>query len=164
MGTLHAIAAECLLPLPKLSVKPIRSASFHSFRTHAPSFTRIGRRHGDLVLVAANSVSEELDAIPIQSGESTDQQEVISMCLETEGAGTEMVSQVGGFATSEVQFSFDGFSSSGSASTSSSIHGLRNAEMERAVDRTLNALIVLAAGSFAITKLLTIDHDYWHKT
>ncbi|KAK7267127.1 hypothetical protein RIF29_19791 [Crotalaria pallida] len=29
-------------------------------------------------------------------------------------------------------------------------------------DRTINATIVLAAGSFAITKLLTIDHDYWH--
>lgn len=28
-------------------------------------------------------------------------------------------------------------------------------------DRLLNAAIVLGAGSFAITKLLTIDHDYW---
>lgn len=31
-----------------------------------------------------------------------------------------------------------------------------------AVDRAINATLVLAAGSFAITKLLTIDHDYWH--
>ncbi|KAL8506614.1 hypothetical protein ACS0TY_017492 [Phlomoides rotata] len=29
-------------------------------------------------------------------------------------------------------------------------------------DRLLNAAIVLGAGSLAITKLLTIDHDYWH--
>lgn len=29
-------------------------------------------------------------------------------------------------------------------------------------DRFLNAAIVLGAGTFAITKLLTIDHDYWH--
>ncbi|KAH9627345.1 hypothetical protein KSS87_020300 [Heliosperma pusillum] len=29
------------------------------------------------------------------------------------------------------------------------------------LDRAINATIVLAAGSFAITKLLTIDHDYW---
>lgn len=28
-------------------------------------------------------------------------------------------------------------------------------------DRLLNAAIVLGAGSLAITKLLTIDHDYW---
>ncbi|KAL5715320.1 hypothetical protein ACHQM5_017155 [Ranunculus cassubicifolius] len=30
------------------------------------------------------------------------------------------------------------------------------------VDRAINAAIVLAAGSFAISKLLTIDQDYWH--
>lgn len=29
------------------------------------------------------------------------------------------------------------------------------------VDRAINAAIVLAAGTFAITKLLTIDRDYW---
>ncbi|XP_031090526.1 protein SYM1-like [Ipomoea triloba] len=29
-------------------------------------------------------------------------------------------------------------------------------------DRFLNAAIVLGAGTLAITKLLTIDHDYWH--
>ncbi|KAK7272358.1 hypothetical protein RJT34_28891 [Clitoria ternatea] len=27
---------------------------------------------------------------------------------------------------------------------------------------TINALIVLGFGTFAVTKLLTIDHDYWH--
>lgn len=34
--------------------------------------------------------------------------------------------------------------------------------MERLIDRTINAAIVLAEGTFAITKLLTIDQDYWH--
>lgn len=34
--------------------------------------------------------------------------------------------------------------------------------MEKLIDRAINASIVLAAGTFAITKLLTIDHDYWH--
>lgn len=29
-------------------------------------------------------------------------------------------------------------------------------------ERLLNAAIVLGAGTLAITKLLTIDHDYWH--
>lgn len=29
-------------------------------------------------------------------------------------------------------------------------------------DRFFNAAIVLGAGTLAITKLLTIDHDYWH--
>lgn len=163
MASVHAIAAQGLLPLPKLSIRPIRSASFHSFRfPQAPGFTRIGRRSGDLAAVAANAVPDELDAIPLQSGDTADKQEGVAVSLEREGEGTELVSQVGGFATSEGQFSFDGFSSSGSVSTSSSVDSLDNAEMERAIDRTLNAMIVLAAGSFAITKLLTIDHDYWH--
>ena len=34
--------------------------------------------------------------------------------------------------------------------------------MEKLIDRTINATIVLAAGTFAVTKLLTIDSDYWH--
>ena len=34
--------------------------------------------------------------------------------------------------------------------------------MGKMVDRAINASIVLAAGTFAITKLLTIDHDYLH--
>lgn len=28
--------------------------------------------------------------------------------------------------------------------------------------RAINAAIVLGFGAFAVTKLLTIDHDYWH--
>ncbi|KAJ6827323.1 protein SYM1-like [Iris pallida] len=36
------------------------------------------------------------------------------------------------------------------------------AVVEEMVDRAINASIVLAAGTFAITKLLTIDSDYWH--
>ena len=35
-------------------------------------------------------------------------------------------------------------------------------EFYRLVDRCINATIVLAAGSFALTKLFTIDQDYWH--
>ncbi|KAL5730147.1 hypothetical protein ACHQM5_003006 [Ranunculus cassubicifolius] len=34
-------------------------------------------------------------------------------------------------------------------------------EFQGFVDRTINATIVLAAGTFAITRLLTIDHEYW---
>ena len=30
------------------------------------------------------------------------------------------------------------------------------------VGRAINAAIVLGFGTFAITKLLSIDHDYWH--
>lgn len=35
-------------------------------------------------------------------------------------------------------------------------------DLDKVVDRAINATILLAAGTFALTKLLTIDHDYWH--
>lgn len=34
-------------------------------------------------------------------------------------------------------------------------------EYDKFISRAINASIVLAAGSLAVTKLLTIDHDYW---
>lgn len=34
-------------------------------------------------------------------------------------------------------------------------------EVERLVSRGINAAIVLGMGTLAVTKLLTIDHDYW---
>lgn len=40
----------------------------------------------------------------------------------------------------------------------------RQKDVKKLIDRVINATIVLAAGSFAVTKLLTIDHDYWHFT
>ncbi|KAL8140451.1 hypothetical protein V2J09_006472 [Rumex salicifolius] len=36
-----------------------------------------------------------------------------------------------------------------------------DSDVNRLIGRGINAGIVLAAGTFAITKLLTIDHDYW---
>ncbi|PWA51335.1 peroxisomal membrane 22 kDa (Mpv17/PMP22) family protein [Artemisia annua] len=35
-------------------------------------------------------------------------------------------------------------------------------DVDKLMDRVINASIVLAAGTFGITKLLTIDYDYWH--
>lgn len=34
-------------------------------------------------------------------------------------------------------------------------------DSDRLTSRAINAIIVLGFGSFAVTKLLTIDHDYW---
>ncbi|KAL0406095.1 UNVERIFIED_CONTAM: hypothetical protein Slati_3923400 [Sesamum latifolium] len=49
------------------------------------------------------------------------------------------------------------------ASVSRKMEGLKNSVFgATSSDSLLNAAIVLAAGSLAITKLLTIDHDYWH--
>ena len=30
------------------------------------------------------------------------------------------------------------------------------------MDRAINAMIIASAGAFAITKILTVDQDYWH--
>lgn len=34
--------------------------------------------------------------------------------------------------------------------------------LDKLTGRAINALIVLGFGTFAVSKLLTIDHDYWH--
>lgn len=82
--------------------------------------------------------------------------------VEREGVEGELGSPVGGFGelslggAGEIQ----GFSSSGSVGDGG---GGGNEEIERLmIDRIINATIVLAAGSYALTKLLTIDQDYWH--
>ena len=113
---------------------------------------------------------EELDVIPVQSTDSTDQQEgvLVSRVESESGLETDLV---GGFAAGhEGRLSFEGAgefqgfssSSSGSGSVGDGVGKSESEEMERFFDRTINATIVLAAGSFAITKLLTIDSDYWH--
>lgn len=78
------------------------------------------------------------------------------------GSETELASQIGGFGSSEGRLSFEGGAELGFGSGSGVGGGSESADFEKLVDRTINATIVLAAGSFAITRLLTIDHDYWH--
>lgn len=105
---------------------------------------------------------EEFDVISVQSDDVTDQQEgvVVVSRVEMEGGGDgDLATQVSGFGVNEGLLSLEGFSSSAS---SGSVGDEREEDMEKLIDRTINATIVLAAGTFAITKLLTIDHDYWH--
>ncbi|XP_030469156.1 uncharacterized protein LOC115687656 [Syzygium oleosum] len=160
-----SISPRSLLPLPKIGPNPLHPPPLSPAKlAKFPPFPRSRPRLGNSRLVAS-SVAEELDVIPVQSEDSTDQQEGLAVSLEREGEGPELVSQVGGFATSEGQFSFDGFSSSSSSGASPSSSGVEkdgNEEMERWIDRSINGMIVLAAGTYALTKLLTIDRDYWH--
>lgn len=74
----------------------------------------------------------------------------------------DMVNQVVGGFGNEGRLSFEGAAGGFSSSSSGSNGKLEQEDMNRVIDRAINATIVLAAGSFAITKLLTIDHDYWH--
>ncbi|KAG0477216.1 hypothetical protein HPP92_014057 [Vanilla planifolia] len=140
------------------------------------SFSRIriagGKRWQHLA--AAMVMTEEVDVIPVRSGDSTDQQsgvsthgglegEVEESDIDQQGHGTD---QIGGFAFEGgaggggVGGSGGGVGFSSPASPSSS--PTEGKDLDKMVDRVINASIVLATGTFAITKLLTIDRDYWH--
>ncbi|GAB4859567.1 hypothetical protein Ancab_011035 [Ancistrocladus abbreviatus] len=56
----------------------------------------------------------------------------------------------------------EGFESSSSYSSVSDEGSKEMADGSGLLSRGINASIVLTAGTFGITKLLTIDHDYWH--
>ncbi|KAJ6950254.1 hypothetical protein NC651_004042 [Populus alba x Populus x berolinensis] len=159
MAALHAIAPHGLLPLsrPKKTIsKNLQNPQFLSLKLpRSQTFSR-NKQSWHLNSV----VQEEVDVIPVQSGDSVDQQEGM-VAIPVEREGTEFAAQVSGFGGSDGQFSFEGFSSA----SSSGIDGEsieRQSESERLIDRTINAMIVLGAGTYAITKLLTIDHNYWH--
>ncbi|KAF7822755.1 Peroxisomal membrane protein 2 [Senna tora] len=115
------------------------------------------------------SAVEDVDVIPVHSGDVTDQQEGMAAAsrVEMEIGEGELATPVSGFGANEGFLSFEGAGefqgfSSASASIGDESRRQSEEEMERLIDRTINATIVLAAGTFAITKLLTIDRDYWH--
>ncbi|KAL5737959.1 hypothetical protein ACOSP7_030720 [Xanthoceras sorbifolium] len=158
-----------LSPQTLLSLSKPNSRSFSTYNFlpsklfQSPSFSRNKQRnHNNSNWVLYSVVQEELDVIPVKSQDSTDMQEGVVVGREdgTELAGE--VSQVGGF--SDGTLSFEGFSSATSSSSSmgDAGGGGESEEIEKLIDRTINATLVLAAGTFAITKLLTIDQDYWH--
>ncbi|GFS39150.1 peroxisomal membrane 22 kDa (Mpv17/PMP22) family protein [Actinidia rufa] len=116
MATLNSITPHKFLSLS--SPKPTISLR--------PSLTQIFPRNKQKQRVIIGFVAKELDVIPVQSSDCTDQQDGV------------------------------GFSSA------SSLSGGEEEDFEKFIDRAINATIVLAAGTFAISKMLTIDHDYWH--
>ncbi|CAJ2659890.1 unnamed protein product [Trifolium pratense] len=120
-----------------------------------PNFTRNKR-----TVLATKLSTEEFDAIEVQSNDTTDQPEgLIVSLVEMEGGDGELATQVNGFGANEGLLSLEGFSSS---STSGLVGNENEESVEKLLDRSINASIVLAAGTFALTKLLTIDSDYWH--
>ncbi|XVE50349.1 hypothetical protein DITRI_Ditri01bG0155400 [Diplodiscus trichospermus] len=171
MASLHTtISPQSLLSLSKPRRPISRQLSASSlFKSKLPEGLALSRnkqknnsnkRANSVVVVS--SLADELDVIPVQSEDATDMQEGVPVTqVETEAEGGELVSQVVGFGN-EGRLSIEGFSSSGSASGNGFGDGeVGRDEMRKLIDRTINASIVLAAGTFALTKLLTIDHNYW---
>ncbi|XP_057797291.1 protein SYM1-like isoform X2 [Salvia miltiorrhiza] len=140
------MAAAITQPLLSLS-KPKPSSLFKPLPATAKILPRPNLKKQSLQLV--RSVANDFDLIPVKIDDQPDG--VVFAEREADPA------EVGGFGTERLSFEgAAGFLSAASGDGSS------EEEMERLSDRAINATIVLAAGSFAITKLLTIDHDYWH--
>lgn len=98
------------------------------------------RKRRNLVV---GSVAEDQKVVPLKENQSKEQE---SRLLDD---GSE---------------DYNDFSSSlaPSSSSSSSSEKGEDDDFERFTSRAINAAIVLGFGTFAVTKLLTIDHDYWH--
>lgn len=166
------IAAQSFLSLSKAKskskpqAKPSPTPNFLCWRVSQGSIFSRNKRKGNnnWVVLAV----EDLDVIPVHSDDSTDQQEGMAVVsrVEMEGGEGDLATQVSGFGANEGVLSFEGAGefqgfSSASASIGDESRIVSEEEMEKLMDRTINAAIVLAAGTFAITKLLTIDRDYW---
>ncbi|KAM2092357.1 hypothetical protein TB2_030284 [Malus domestica] len=163
MAAIHSIAAQSFLSLPNPKPrKPIAAQPKPILTSKLPKNPTFPRNKQKSRWVLNSAVErEECDVIPVQSSDRTDQQEgVVASRVESEGGDQgELVSQVGGFGASEGRLSFEGAGGFGSSGVGSE---RESEEFERLVDRTINAAIVLAAGTFALTKLVTVDQDYWH--
>nr|XP_010921049.1 uncharacterized protein LOC105044749 [Elaeis guineensis] len=184
MAAISSVASPSrCLPLPSRPEPKPRTSSFLSTSlpfSPPPSSTtslvppaplwRSERARRDRAIAASVTAAEDLDVIPVQSPDSTDQQDgVVAVAAgreqeEEDGGGSSSHSQVGGFAfQSGGVGSVTGGGGGGDFSSSPSSSSLEEGEdVHRFVDRAINAAIVLAVGTFAITKLLTIDRDYWH--
>ncbi|XP_010545803.1 PREDICTED: uncharacterized protein LOC104818056 [Tarenaya hassleriana] len=166
MASLHtSISPRSLLSLSKPRKPTSISPPVFSPAAQKPPRTQVFPRNKQISRVPYAVVRDELDVIPVQSGDRTDQQEgvvVVGGEAEREGSDAQVAGFGGAAAAGEGRLSFEGFSSSAVVTDDGEERRRENEEMEKMIDRTINATIVLAAGSYAITKLLTIDHDYWH--
>ncbi|KAI3825770.1 hypothetical protein L1987_07399 [Smallanthus sonchifolius] len=136
---------------------------FKSFTPISPT-VKFLTKSKNTVAGAVRAVGKEQDVIPVQSNDITDHQ-VGSLVgeIEREIEGDKEVQLIGGFGGSEGRLSFEGgFSSAASSSGGGGSEVVEGEDLDKLMDRVINATIVLAAGTFGITKLLTIDCDYWH--
>ncbi|CAM8888168.1 unnamed protein product [Rhodiola kirilowii] len=163
-ASVNTVSSQPFLPLPTPKPKSATAATSSYLKINSVKIP-LSRTHPLHKLrteskLVVKSVAEEFDVIPVQSGDLTDQQDGAA-ATRSEREEEEIRDLVSGFVNPEGRLSFEGGSGFGGASVGP---GKDNDEEDvvKLIDRCINATIVLAAGSFAITKLLTIDSDYWH--
>ncbi|KAD5507651.1 hypothetical protein E3N88_15354 [Mikania micrantha] len=143
--------------------KPIKD--FRSFApiSQTPKFITKHKHVAGAGAGVLKALAKEQDVIPVQSNDLTDHQvgSLVSE-IEREIEGDKEVQLIGGFGGSEGRLSFEGGFSSATVSSSGGGGEVDGKDLDKLIDRAINASIVLAAGTFGITKLLTIDYDYWH--
>lgn len=167
MATINTITPQSFLPLAKPNYKLSHRSKSLINKSQSPTITTNNKKRTSILVV--RSLTNELDVIPVQSQDYTDQQDggvLNAGGLERETEGDDVLSQVAvvaGFAN-DTQGRLMSFEAAGFSSATSSGTAVEEEEedLHKLIDRAINAAIVLAAGSFAITKLLTIDRDYWH--
>ncbi|KAK9092425.1 hypothetical protein Syun_027336 [Stephania yunnanensis] len=160
MASLNTITSQKFF-----SPKPTKEPQFPS-KLQRLNLPLNGLSGSSLKPQTSTNLSFHNDTTTTAAAEEEEAASLIDMEMEEEGmmVGSQVVS---GFVN-EGRFSLEGagelngFSSSAAATGSGGGGGVGEVDEERLVDRAINAAIVLAAGTFAITKLLTIDHDYWH--
>ncbi|KAL6878531.1 hypothetical protein ACP4OV_012701 [Aristida adscensionis] len=136
----------------RLLPRPSTSAS--------PSLLRLPRASKRLrraLLVSAAAAAEEAGELPGPGGEGV---VVAAGRLEEQpldGPLGEGQLDIGGLAfQGDVGGGFAGGGGAGGAGSSGGGGG------NKMLDRGINTAIVLGASTYALTKLLTVDHDYWH--
>ncbi|PWA38822.1 peroxisomal membrane 22 kDa (Mpv17/PMP22) family protein [Artemisia annua] len=122
--------------------------------------TQTRKQFSGAVKAAVKTTGNELDLIPVLSNDTTDHQ-VGNLVTENEvGGGDNEVQLINGFGGNEGRLSFEGGFGGGGGGGPVVVG--EGEDVDKLMDRVINASIVLAAGTFGITKLLTIDYDYWH--
>ncbi|KAJ8443450.1 hypothetical protein Cgig2_026237 [Carnegiea gigantea] len=157
-SSLHTISPKTLCPL----FKPLKPISF--FTPFKPLQYPFRRR--PFYAGATASPTKELDLVPVQSRDPTDQPDgTMPTSFEREIDEGEIMGSsnlVGGF---DGRLSLEGVgvnTPSSSGGSGGQGNDGKEEDLDKLIDRAINATIVLAAGAFTITKLLTVDHDYWH--
>lgn len=154
MAAVNTIASQTFVTLPNSTHSLTNYKTFLS----SPSSSRIriaavGARK--IRTLATGARNEEISAIPVQIGDISDQQGGFA------DQPVPSTGQIVGYAfESGISDGVDG--GTGFSSCSPSDSPVEGGDQVKMADRIINASIVLAAGTFAITKLLTIDRDYWH--
>lgn len=147
---------------------------FSKSRPYLPPITKQQQQQQKKRRLLVSVATEDLtDVIPVHCNDSVDQQQqdASGARAEEEANGgvtttTTTINQVSGLAFESGGGGGGSIGGGGggifpSSSNSSSPLGGEE-DLDKMVDRSINAAIVLAASTFAITKLLTIDRDYWH--